>query len=528
MHARRSDGSARPRHSSLRPAETCRAAGSANGSRCLRRGAAPTGGSRGADVEPRRIPDALADPGAAARRPDDSRTGAGGISTLRVDPSEFLSQLPRGAERAPGRTRRPDYSLRRADHWGRGIYGELRNWFVGRYQSRAYSFGRRARHSTADDNAWRAVPVHERGRPEAFSADERQFRLARRPSGESPRQEAEAGDVLRESARGHAELDRRECRFGRSGGSRVVTEAYGVEEFLEHLEKERDVSPNTLVAYRRDLEELVGFLGSYYGVRAWSWQGLDRLAIRGFLAHLTRKKLNKRSIARSLSAVRSFYKYLHRNEQVDANPARGVGTPKQDKYLPGYLDRPQIELLFQSAELKAQEGKFSDVRNCAILELFYSTGMRLSELRGVNRTDIDLLSQQVKVRGKGRKERIIPVGDHAQLALRNYESKRDELLRSIGASGDRTAFFLSTRGKRISVRAIQNAVKGFLDKIDENSGLSTHSLRHTFATHLLDAGADLRAVQELLGHASISTTQIYTHTSIERLKQVYQKAHPRA
>ena len=231
---------------------------------------------------------------------------------------------------------------------------------------------------------------------------------------------------------------------------------------------------------------------------------------------------------RALSAVRSFYKYLHRNELVDANPARAVNTPKQDKYLPAYLDRAQIDLLFQSAELKAQEGKFSDVRNCAILELFYSTGMRLSELRGINRMDIDLLSQQVKVRGKGRKERIIPVGDHAQLALRNYESKRDELLRGIGQKGDRTAFFLSGRGKRISVRAIQNAVKGFLDRIDENSGLSTHSLRHSFATHLLDAGADLRAVQELLGHASISTTQIYTHTSIERLKQVYQKAHPRA
>jgi integrase/recombinase XerC len=307
-----------------------------------------------------------------------------------------------------------------------------------------------------------------------------------------------------------------------------VSDSVAVEEYLVHLEKERDVSPNTLVAYRRDLEEFVSFLGSYYGAREWSWQGIDRLAIRGFLAHLTRKKLNKRSIARGLSAVRSFYKYLHRNEQVDANPARSVITPKQDKYLPSYLDRAQIELLFQSAELKAQEGRFPDVRNAAILELFYSTGMRLSELRGINRTEIDLLSQQVKVRGKGRKERIIPIGDHAQLALRNYESKRDELLRHVGPKGDRTAFFLSSRGKRISVRALQNAVKGFLDKIDESSGLSTHSLRHTFATHLLDAGADLRAVQELLGHASISTTQIYTHTSIERLKQVYQKAHPRA
>lgn len=307
-----------------------------------------------------------------------------------------------------------------------------------------------------------------------------------------------------------------------------MTQAPAVAEFLVHLEKERDVSPHTLTAYKRDLEEFVSFLNGYYGVGEWSWQGIDRLAIRGFLAHLTRRKLNKRSIARSLSAVRSFYKYLHRNEQVEANPARGVSTPKQDKYLPGYLDRTQIELVFQSAELKAQEGRFPDVRNLAMLELFYSTGMRLSELRGINRMDIDLLSQQVKVRGKGRKERIIPVGDHAQLALRNYESKRDELLRGIGPKGDRTAFFLSNRGKRISVRAIQNAVKGFLDKIDESSGLSTHSLRHTFATHLLDAGADLRAVQELLGHVSISTTQIYTHTSIERLKQVYEKAHPRA
>ena len=307
-----------------------------------------------------------------------------------------------------------------------------------------------------------------------------------------------------------------------------MTEPREVTDFLLHLEKERDVSPHTLKAYGRDLEEFVTFLRKYYGVSEWSWQGLDRLAIRGFLAHLTRKKLNKRSISRSLSAVRSFYKFLHRNEQVEANPARGVSSPKQDKYLPSHLDRAQVQQLFEAAGLKAQEGKFSDVRNAAILELFYSTGMRLSELRGINRPDIDLLSQQVKVRGKGRKERIIPIGDHAQLALRNYESKRDELLRGVGQAGDRTAFFLSNRGTRISVRAIQNAVKGFLEKFDESAGLSTHSLRHTFATHLLDAGADLRAVQELLGHASISTTQIYTHTSIERLKQVYQKAHPRA
>ena len=301
-----------------------------------------------------------------------------------------------------------------------------------------------------------------------------------------------------------------------------------VSDFLLHMEKERDVSPHTLKAYRRDLDELLEYLAVYYGEKEWTWQGIDRLAIRGFLAHLTRKKLSKRTIARALSAVRSFYTYLHRNEVVEANPARGVSSPKLEKYLPGYLDRAQIELLFQSAELKAQDGKFVDVRNNAIVELFYSTGMRLSELRGINRSDLDLLSQQVKVRGKGRKERIIPIGDHAQLALRNYESKRDDLIRNEIPGADRMAFFLSNRGKRISVRAIQSAVTGFLDRIDEDAGLSTHSLRHTFATHLLDAGADLRAVQELLGHASISTTQIYTHTSVERLKEVYRKSHPRA
>ena len=301
-----------------------------------------------------------------------------------------------------------------------------------------------------------------------------------------------------------------------------------VTEYLEHLRNERDVSPNTLLAYTRDLGELVTFFSTYYAGEAWTWQGVDRLAIRAFLAHLTKRGLSKRSLARALSAVRGFYRFLHRNEVVDANPARAVGTPKLERYLPSYLDRTQIDLVFQAAEVRAWEGKFNDVRNLAILELFYSTGMRLSELGGIDRGELDLVSQQVKVTGKGRKQRIIPVGDHATLALRNYEAKRDELTRQLGGKADRSAFFLSAHGRRLSTRAIQLVVTKFLAQIDENAGLSTHSLRHTFATHLLDAGADLRAVQELLGHASISTTQIYTHTSVERLKQVYRKAHPRA
>jgi integrase/recombinase XerC len=301
-----------------------------------------------------------------------------------------------------------------------------------------------------------------------------------------------------------------------------------VEEYLAHMAKERDVSPNTVKAYRRDLEAFSGFLAGYYSGGEWSWEGVDRIAMRGFMAQLTRRGLGKRSIARTLSAVRSFYRWMHRNELVDANPARAVGAPKLDKYLPAYLDRAQIDLLFQMAEVRAWEGNFTDVRNLAILELFYSTGMRLSELQGLGRSDVDLVTQQVKVRGKGRKERIVPIGNHAQLAMRNYEAKRDELLRGLGMKADRTAFFLSRTGRRLGVRAVQKVVSGFLAEIDEDAGLSVHSLRHTFATHLLDAGADLRAVQELLGHASVSTTQIYTHTSVERLKQVYQKAHPRA
>lgn len=301
-----------------------------------------------------------------------------------------------------------------------------------------------------------------------------------------------------------------------------------VDEYLTHLVKERDVSPNTVSAYRRDLHEFTTFLSGYYGADGWTWEGVDRLAMRGFLGHLTRRGLSRRSMARTLSAVRGFYRFLAMNEVVSANPARAVGAPRLEKHLPGYLDRAQIDLLFQMAEARAMEGRFEDVRNLAILELFYSTGMRVSELAGLNRPDLDLISQQVKVRGKGRKERIVPVGDHAQLAIRNYEAKRDELTGKAGGKGDRRALFVGRSGRRLTVRAVQKIMSKFLSQVDEDAGLTTHSLRHTFATHLLDAGADLRAVQELLGHASISTTQIYTHTSVERLKQVYQKSHPRA
>src|SRR5215208_4902897 len=232
--------------------------------------------------------------------------------------------------------------------------------------------------------------------------------------------------------------------------------------FLTHLEKQRDVSPNTLKAYGRDLADFTAYLQAHFARRPWSWESIDRLTRRGFLAHMQRRGLGKRSIARTLSAIRTFYRYLANVNDIDANPAKMVGTPKSERYLPSYLDRAQIELLFQMAEARAMEGEFVDVRNLAILELFYSTGMRLSELQGLDRGDLDLVSQQVKVRGKGRKERIVPIGDHASLALRNYEAKRDDLLRNVKPGAERSAYFLSRTGKRIGVRMVQKVVSGFL------------------------------------------------------------------
>jgi integrase/recombinase XerC len=296
--------------------------------------------------------------------------------------------------------------------------------------------------------------------------------------------------------------------------------------FLRNLADARQLSIHTVTAYRRDLAEFTGFLQRRLQRAEWRWAEVDRNLLRAFLGELNRRGLARRTIARKISAVRSFLRYLHREEVIPANPGRTVRSPKLDRRLPGWLTRAEMERLFEAAELRSAQGDFRGTRDHAVVELFYATGMRLSELQGLDTRAVDLIAEQARVLGKGRKERILPIGRMAAAALRRYELRRQEIAGR--EHQDRAALFLSERGRRLSVRQLQNIVKRFLDQAADDAGLSTHSLRHSFATHLLDAGADLMAVKELLGHASLSSTRIYTHTSRERLKKVYNQAHPRA
>ena len=301
-----------------------------------------------------------------------------------------------------------------------------------------------------------------------------------------------------------------------------MTAAKLIDDFVAFLAKERNDSPHTVQGYARDVRDFTAFCDHYYGAR-WSFDGVDRLAIRGWLGSMDERGLSRRSAARALSALRTFYRFLGATRGIEVNPARAARTPKLERRLPSFLDRSEMELLFAEAERRAAEAGFRETRDWAMLELFYATGMRLAELAGLSEGDVDLVSDQVKVRGKGKKERLVPLGGHAARALRAYLRLREER-----GTADRRALFLNARGGRLTPRGVQLAMRGLFDTLPRGRELHVHSLRHSFASHLLDAGADLRAVQELLGHASLSTTQVYTHTSVERLKQVYHHAHPRA
>jgi integrase/recombinase XerC len=277
-----------------------------------------------------------------------------------------------------------------------------------------------------------------------------------------------------------------------------------LEDFLHHLEKERGTSLHTVKAYRRDLEAFIDFCDRYYG-GDWDWERVDRLGLRGFLGEFERRGLSRRTAARALSALRSFYRFLQVHHGATVNPLRAVRSPRLDKRLPVHLRRDQTEAVFAAAQVAAEGGDFESLRDLAMLELFYSSGIRLSELRGLDLGGLDLLADQVKVFGKGRKERIVPIGSKAVTALRRYLDAREPVATRPGA--DRQAVFLSRRGKRLAPSTVQRRIHR-LYGLGGAEGFRVHSLRHTFATHLMDAGADLRSVQEMLGHASLSTSQV--------------------
>lgn len=300
-----------------------------------------------------------------------------------------------------------------------------------------------------------------------------------------------------------------------------------VRAFLRHLCDERNLSDHTLTAYRRDLDDLADFLTGYYGTAEWRWDHVDRLTLRSFLGSLERRGLARRTSARKLSAVRTFFRFLHLEGLLEANPTRAVRSPRLERTLPGYLTRREARSVFDVAEGRAAENTLAGTRDLVILELLYGSGLRLSELHGLNRSDLDLVGEQVKVRGKGRKERLVPVTVEAATAIRRYEPRRAEAV-AAGRDPDRRALLVNPSGRRFSRRGIQRTIHRLIEEAGGSEELGVHALRHTFATHLLDAGADLMAVKELLGHVSLSTTQIYTHTSKDRLKRVHRQAHPRS
>jgi len=259
------------------------------------------------------------------------------------------------------------------------------------------------------------------------------------------------------------------------------------------------------------------------GVRRLNVRHLDRLAIRHFLRHQKERGVKGSTLRRKLAAIRCFLRYLATRENFDANPASAVRMPQMEKHLPVFLDVAEMQALMDVPDRQ----NFAGVRDAAILEVFYSTGIRLSELHLLDISDMDLFGEGIRVKGKGRKERNVPLGRMATVALKAYLPERARHLRAC-KRGQEVALFLNRFGRRLTRRGIQRLVRLYLERVCSLKQLSPHVLRHTFATHMLDRGADLRAVQELLGHASLSSTQIYTHVTTDRLKRIYNQAHPRA
>lgn len=285
-----------------------------------------------------------------------------------------------------------------------------------------------------------------------------------------------------------------------------------IDKFLNYLKVEKNMSAHTVLNYAVDLKDFAKFLGDEADINS-----VDYLTLRRFLAELKAKNYSKRTVARKLACLRSFFRFLYREGHVKSNSMLGISTPKLDKKLPIFLDEDEVSKLLDAPDEKEASG----LRDKAMLETIYSSGLRISELVGLNTDSIDFIGGVLKIFGKGRKERLVPIGDRALRCIRRYLEKRPE-------ARLKQAVFLNKSGMRITDRSVRRILEKYIHITSLRQDVSPHTLRHSFATHLLNRGADLRSVQELLGHMNLSTTQIYTHVTSERLKSVYDKAHPRA
>ncbi len=297
-------------------------------------------------------------------------------------------------------------------------------------------------------------------------------------------------------------------------------------DFLDHLRLNRNVSAHTVAAYESDLSQFIAFAAEASGRRnALAPRHLDLALIRGFLGDLHRRRQSRATVARKVSAVRAFFRYLRREGLVESDPAALVVAPKREQKVPAHLSVDEMSQLLDAPDASTPLGR----RDRAILELFYASGIRLSELVALDLEDVDVSGRMVRVMGKGRKERIVPFNTTTEKSLRKWFKDRHALV----GTGDRSPktgdpLFVNARGGRLTGRSVQRLLARYVRSCSTRFGISPHALRHSFATHLLQAGADLRAIQELLGHVRLSTTQRYTHVNVAQLLEVYRKAHPRA
>lgn len=294
-----------------------------------------------------------------------------------------------------------------------------------------------------------------------------------------------------------------------------------VRQFLRYLELERNYSAHTLASYRHDLLQFSQFLAARGPADRPDLKSVTHIVVRDFLGELVEQRYSKRSIARKLACLKSFFNYLKRHHRIESNPTTIIVAPRFDKRLPQFLDERSVTQLMEQPDRATPEG----ARDAAIMEILYSTGIRLGELLALRQHDIDFTNRTMKVTGKGRKQRIVPFGSHAESAMHEYLARRQDLVRR---GADPGSLFLTVRGLAMSPKAVNVIMNRYIARVSEIEKRSPHVLRHTFATHLLNHGADLQAVKELLGHESLSTTQIYTHVSVDRLIAIYAQSHPKA